>query len=336
MNRFYYFLALLLLVSTMLGAQSFKDIATVRLSKTEYIKAQDFEKQLAEIEAKIKQKLGVDDRKKVLDKMVNDILFMQAAEDEKIFVGDDEVTAYLKQMYGVEKEADLQKAALAAGSNLAELVVKARPIVVANSYIKKKKPNLAQLKPEVADSEIQKRYNAEIQSFLAPAMSRFQEVFIVTAGKSVEDKAKVRVRMENFSKAIKTTGKAAFDLLYTKSGPDKEYIARETIVFAGQPAYAQALGETFLSNLFEVKKGTLSALLESNQGLHLVYVIEKQDAKLYGLDETIPGDQITGREQIRQVLFLEKLNEAYQNAKNDVIADLRKRADITIDAKYKW
>ena len=320
----------------LVSAQAFKDLATVRLTKTETIKVGDFEKEVKDLETKAGKQLDPTLKKQFLDSKIDDILFTQAADEDKVYITDDDVIKVMKQLYNIENDADFQKLVQSTGLPLKEVLSKARPKAAMFLYIKKKKPEVTTSKPTVSDSEIEKRYSQELQSFLAPEMVKFRVITILTTGKDAATKASIRARMESIAKQAKTGGKTVFQDFYDKSGSEKDYLCNETRVFQGQPVYVQNFGESFLSALFALHKGDISGVIESTQGLHVVYVLEHDDPRLYKLDEPLPDQPYTGRDQIRQRILAEKSQEIFIKARESTVADLRARASITIDPSYKW
>ena len=75
-----------------------KPVATLKLIRQEVISARQFKSSVEKIEATVGQKLTAEQRKQYLDKMIDDLLFMQFCEREKILVSDAEISAALSQM----------------------------------------------------------------------------------------------------------------------------------------------------------------------------------------------------------------------------------------------
>ena len=68
-----------------------KPVATVKLSKFEVISIQQFRSRIEDLEARTKNKLSVEDRRKLLDLMISDKLISQAAAMENITVTQSEL-----------------------------------------------------------------------------------------------------------------------------------------------------------------------------------------------------------------------------------------------------
>jgi parvulin-like peptidyl-prolyl isomerase len=100
----------------------------------------------------------------------------------------------------------------------------------------------------------------------------------------------------------------------------------------------QVLGAVFFDTLFKLKKGETSGVLQSNAGYHIVQITEKVDARLLGLtDKVPPTNTMTVREAINASIVTQRQADAYKAALADIVADLKKQAEIKIfDDNINW
>ena len=100
----------------------------------------------------------------------------------------------------------------------------------------------------------------------------------------------------------------------------------------------QLLGTAFFDAIFKLKKGETSGVLQSNLGYHIVQVTEKLDARLLGLaDKLPPQNTMTVKEAINASLVTQRQADAYKAALADIVAELKKQAEIKIfDDNINW
>ena len=84
--------------------------------------------------------------------------------------------------------------------------------------------------------------------------------------------------------------------------------------------------------------GEISGVLQSNIGFHIIRVTEKIPFRLLALDDPIPPqNNSTVREQISAQLLQQKQAEYYQQALMDLLAELKKKAEIRIfEENLSW
>jgi len=73
-------------------------LATVKLIRTEIITEQAFKQDVQKLEAAMGRALTEEERKKLLDDKINEILFLQMCERDGIRITDSELEAYINQM----------------------------------------------------------------------------------------------------------------------------------------------------------------------------------------------------------------------------------------------
>jgi hypothetical protein len=136
------------------------------------------------------------------------------------------------------------------------------------------------------------------------------------------------------------SGSESFDELVDSAVDDASYSAGDFGYLMRQDAAnRQLLGRDFIDEVFSLDEGALSdGILESNVGFHIVRVRNKRRARILDLEDPIlPGENITVRDQIRNFLVSNEQQRAFQQALDEVVQDLRDRADIQIyDENFDW
>ena len=347
---------LLLTTVLLLGAQlSFaqlidKPVATIKLSKLEVISVKQFRKQIDTLEARTNGTLSVDDRRKLLDLLVSEILISQAASLEKIDVSQGEIDsriALARQTGGMglnlnRELTDQEFRQLLQQSGLAwdEYVEQLKKAILQQKYVMQTKKSVFEKVEPPADTEIEEFYDANKTAFVAPDMVRFKHIYIDTRNlASAAEKEKARARAEEISRELRNG--AVFDDLVVKYSDDKNsrykggdfgYLRRD------DQARKQLLGREFFEAPFKMESGEISDVLQSNIGFHIIRVTEKIPFRLLALDDPIPPqNNSTVREQISAQLLQQKQAELYQTVLLDLLDELKKKAEIRIfEENLSW
>jgi peptidyl-prolyl cis-trans isomerase SurA len=164
-------------------------------------------------------------------------------------------------------------------------------------------------------------------------MVRFKHIFIDTRNLTdKQEKEKALARAEEISRELKNG--AAFDDLVVKYSDDKAsrykggdfgYLRRD------DQARKQLLGKEFFEAPFRMKVNESSGVLQSNIGYHIIRITEKIPFRLLALDDPIPPQNTsTARQEISAQLMLKKQADLYQQVLQDLLAELRKKAEIKI------
>ncbi len=78
-----------------------------------------------------------------------------------------------------------------------------------------------------------------------------------------------------------------------------------------------------------MKVNESSGVLQSNIGYHIIRITEKIPFRLLGLDDPIPPQNAsTVRQEISAQLMLKKQAEIYQQVVEELLAELKKKAEI--------
>jgi parvulin-like peptidyl-prolyl isomerase len=320
-----------------------KPVATVRYTKVEVISAKQFRQKIEALEQRSGSTISLEDRKKLLDLLISEILINQAAAKEGVTVSTEELDARI----------DLAKKTSAAGLNLNRELTDAEfrsllqqsgltwedyqeqleKAVIQQKYVMQKKRAFFDKIPPPDSAEIEDFYETNKAAFVAPDMVRFQHVFIDTRNlSSKEERDKARQRAEEIYRELRN-GAAFADLVVKYSddrvsrykGGDFGYLRRD------DQARKQLLGREFFEAPFKMKVGEISGVLTSSIGFHIIKVTEKIPFKLLGLDDPIPPqNNSTVRDQISAQLLQREQAEYYQQALMDLIEELKKKAEIKI------
>lgn len=341
-HRFFVIL-FFLLVGTGLGwAQPIdRPAAMVKLYESEAVSQSQLKKMVERMEKSLGRVLTADEKRQVLDQMIDSILIMQAASKEKITatetevsqVSDQQKTLYEQQlgktMTAEEFRALLEKSGLTWDAFLKEI----KQRLIMQKYIKQKKGAQLEAVSPPTDKEITDYYTANQHLFVSPEMVRFKQIFInpnILATQTERDLAKKKA--QTILREIRAGG--SFDNyweIYDDAGRIKIGAMSPAILQRGNQKTQETYGLDFCNAVFSLAPGVVSEVITSKAGLHIILVLEKIPFKVLGLDDLIPPQNaMTVRTYLRTLLSQAKGQEALQKALDEIIKDLRRIAEVKI------
>ncbi len=314
-------------------------VATIKLDKkTSLISQKDFRDELAAIEQQQRAKLSDDDKKKLLDQMIGNELIKLDMDNQGVKASDEDLLKQFRQnnpgLTDAQIRAEVEKQA---GKPWDDAVEPLKRQVAMGKYFSQFPQTADVGKVTVTDDEVKAYYDSNTALFTAPDFVYMSHIFFDTKTKPKGTLAEIQKRAEDTLKRI-TSGQSTFeeeargvsdDATSAKVGGDVgDPIPRTSESPVGQ-RFVAILGQDFLNKIFALKKGEISGVLVSNQGLHIVRITQKIDKHFLKLDEPIyPGQKQTVQEYVRQLLQQRKLMENQAKLINDVAAQLRQKATV--------
>jgi peptidyl-prolyl cis-trans isomerase SurA len=351
MNRLAPFLLCLIALSTPAFADVIdKPVATVRLTKLEAVTQKQFRQKVETLEARAQNPLSMEDRRRLLDLLVADILIKQAAEKEGITIPQQEFNARLdqaKKAGGMSlnlgrdmTDAELKSVIQQSGIQWDEYVEQLRKALLQQKYVMSKKKSLFDSVGQPTEAEIVDFYESNKTAFVAPDMVRFKHIFIDTRNlASKEEKQKAQDRADEIIRELKNG--VPFDDLVVKYSDDKAsrykggdfgYLRRD------DQASRQLLGKDFFEAPFKMNVNETSPVLQSNIGLHIIKITDKMPFRLLALDDPIPPQNAgTVRQEISAQLVMKKQTDIYQKVLMELLDELKKKAEIKVfEENLSW
>ena len=333
-----FFLLFVLFCGLLYAQADLQPIAEVRLLKREPITLGQLKLQIATLEKGYGRKLSVDERKKVLDGIVNERLLRQAAEKEGIKIADSQVNEYFNNMLSQQVGYPITEAEFAklieteTKQSLNEFmktqtgmgVVESKEFlcgqIAVQVYVGQKKGADLNKIAGPTDSEIRSQYDMNKQSFVRPDTVKLFLVVVPKQKNTQAEKEKIEAIKKRVEKNIK-----AIDEIKKDSGEKSGYLA-EFVYAAKTQLAAQQMGITMeaLMEIFKQKINFVSDVTEMSNNFQFFVVMEKLDVKILTLSDVIdPNQTTTVYEYIRQMLTTEKQSVALQQAIQQLTEDLR-------------
>ncbi len=314
-------------------------VATINYTTPEIIT----EKQLNNAIVKIKQQYSaanqpVPPKENILEELMISKLINQAAQDEGLMVTDSEVIATVKQQVMAQgmNISDAQLKTLIyqqTGMSWEEYVSQSKNQLLAQKYVKYKKQSLFDSIKPPSESEIEDIYQANSHLFINPEMVRFSQIYRDTRNLSSSEKRKERELMEEIYRDLRN-GSAGFEDMAIKFSDDKElrHQGGDVGFLARNDVNSQMLlGNRFFKIAFSTETGSITQVIESNIGFHILKITDHLPKRFLELDDPVsPASNETVRQRIINLKKMEKQQEIFKQAVDDIVEDLKDQADIRI------
>lgn len=280
----------------------------------EAIDKTEFERALKSVEARAGQPVPAEKRDEVyrgvLDQIVTLHLLLQEAKARKVAVADTEIET---QVAGIKKqfpnEDEFEKALSARGTTVETLRDDIRREIVIGKMME------AEIGPKISvkDADIKDFYDKNPAQFQQAEMFRASHILLrVDQGATEAQKKEVRAKMEGLLKEIR--GGADFAALAkqhsqdasAQNGGDLNFFQKGQMV----PPFEQAV--------MALKPGEVSGVVETQFGLHLIKLTEKQAPR------TVPLPEVSQR--IGQFLVM----QAQQRKSGEFIETLKAKGRVEI------
>ncbi|MEM5948535.1 peptidylprolyl isomerase [Spirochaetia bacterium 38H-sp] len=338
-------IAFLLVSASILSAQVLDaPVARIKLYKTEVVTQKQFKEDVELLESQLKRKLSLDEKKKMLDARIGEVLIAQAAENAYVTVSDDDVKkavdSYKAQLgANIPDEQFKQLIAQQLGMSWDEFVSKIRRQLISEKYIMQVKGQQINSVDMPTNDEINTMYNQNIQKFTVPESIEYSHIFIDTRGLSDEAKKKAYNRAVDIKKEIGNSVKKFEDSVEKYSDDQNSRYNKGNVgtLFRTDAQRINLLGQSFFDKVFSIKVNTVSDVIESEVGYHIVVVKTHSDPKLLGLNDVIPGSGQKVYDNVKNAIILQRKQAAYKKAIEDLVKELRDKATVSVyDNNLNW
>ena len=322
-----------------------KTVATVRLHEPQIISSPQFTA-FASVVARLggSDRVAPEDCRRVLDTLVDQYLAEQEAVERRLILTEAEIDQQMveqrrqiEQQLGLDRQLtdDQWRALIQRDTRLTleEYRERFAAGLVTQRLVAQMRPDWLQEVPSPSEEDLQAFYNLNIQQFVQPDMVLVLHIFFETLGL---DDAAVKQARERAEEALQELRDgASFDDLVVKYSDDpssrysggelgNRYLRRE------DARVLETLGAAFLQTAFAMV-GEANQLVESKAGFHILKIDDRIAARLLSLDDPVtPRSPQTVRGQIAAFLAADRQGKAYQQAVQEVVAELREQADIEI------
>ncbi|MCL1818895.1 MAG: peptidylprolyl isomerase, partial [Spirochaetaceae bacterium] len=212
-------------------------VARVRLTRPEVITQRQLRSHIEVIENQTRQSMPLEERRRMLDLQVGEILITQAAARDNFRVTDNElnesIARYKQQMAPNTSDAQFRTVVQnQMGMSWEDFTASVRKRLVQEKYILEKRRAFFNEIREPSDSEVQQIFEANATEFSNPQLVRFNQIFFATRGLSEAEKQQARRRADDALAELRTSQfkdvvlKYSDDTTSKYKGGDAGYLAR--------------------------------------------------------------------------------------------------------------
>lgn len=338
MKRFAIALFTLLMSAAVFAQSDLQVLAVVKLNKNEPITVKQIKTRVEMYEKQRGASLSVDDRKKVLDALIQEKLVLQAAQKagltltdsvvEKMFVQQlsaqlvgrtvtqSELEQFVKQQTNLSLDEFMKQQI---GMSVAEYKTYLKNQTLVQQYIFSQRENeLKSVAP--TDDEIRSFYELNKSSFVWTDMMK---LFLVVVPKG-EDAEAARAKANDLYTKLKDK-KLSVNQLTVESKKENSGFQSGEIIINKNTTSAQQLGISYtdLISLFGNEKDYLASVSEFDTHFQFYMVVKKYDAKMLGLSDVVqPDSTTTVYDYIRSTLGEQKVMQYYTVAAQEIAVGL--------------
>jgi parvulin-like peptidyl-prolyl isomerase len=262
--------------TTSLSDASKKGNIILRIQDISYFNS-DFKKYLSEIVGKNQDSLLVASLSRLYDKFVEEMLFLKAAQNQRIKLTEDEKKQYLAKMANEVwqgREQDPSKE-LDTQSLLQNLLIEKYTFELVKDI-------------KVEDNEVHEYYGLHKREFLQPERVQVSQILLATEEKAIE-----------ILKQLKTVSEEEFRELARKEslGPEASKGGKMGLFKPGQLPFEME------KVVFSLKEGEISPVVESSYGYHIFRLDKRYEPDLAPESESAPDIKMKLLDQkIKQAL----------------------------------
>lgn len=359
MKRFAIALFALFMSAAVFAQSDLQVLAVVKLNKNESITVKKLKTRVEMYEKQRGTALSVDDRKKVLDALIQEKLVLQAAQKAGVTLTDSAVEQmFLQQVSSqllgrtvtqseleevVKQETnlsldDFMKQQI--GMSVEEYKTYLKNQTIVQQYIMRQREN--ELKAVAAtDEEIRSFYELNKSSFVWTDMMK---LFLVVVPKSNDGEA-ARVKADDLYKKLKEKKLSSNQITVESKKENSGFQSGEVLVNkTSQSAMQLGISYSDLLSLFEKEKNFISEIAETESSFQFYTILKKYDAKMLSLSDVVqPETTVTVYDFIKSNLAQQKQMEYLSKAASDIAKELdtpenveRKKTGDALQKLLNW
>jgi parvulin-like peptidyl-prolyl isomerase len=320
--------------------------AIVNLTKSEPITVKQFRSEVERMEKNTRRTLTEQERRDVLDAMINERLAIQAAEKDKIVVSENEVNQQINQLKAQMVQAigrqpsDAEFATAIkneTGLEIAAFRDQMRRQLTTQKYLMAKKQSTLESIKVPTEAEVISAYNLTKAQFVRPDTVRFYMIQ-VEYGPDAASRTKAKELADRLVREIGSSASKFDDVVQRGSTPSSGYQSGDAGYLPRNMEAAQVVGQDFITIAFNLKQGEVSKLMEGVRGYQIIKVTETYAQKNLELDDIFQlGSRMTVRDYIGNSMLQERQMEILAKATQELVAELRKGKTFQVfDKNLTW
>ena len=306
-----------MMVGAAVAQSDLQPIANVKLQKSEPITLKQLKSRVEAYQKELGRVMTIDEKKKVLDTLVNERLVVQAAEKDGIKILDSEVTQNFNQMISQQVSKQVTEVEFAQmikeqtgmtldefmrsqnGMSLVEYKTFLKSQLIAQRYVTTKKQSELQNIAGPSDTDIRSYYELNQQNFVQTDMVK---LFLVVVPKGSSSPAADQ-KLREFRKQLQDKPSASSEIRIRSQAANSGFQAGDLYINKNSTA-SQQLGISMdsLLKIFKMEVNEVSEITETAEDFQFFVVQEKYPAKILAIGDVVkPGTTVTVYEYIKNV-----------------------------------
>ena len=303
--------------------------AIVKLTKSEPITVKQFRTESERMEKIAGRALSENEKKQVLDAMIDERLVLQAADRDKILVSENELNQQIKELKDAlaqqqgRQVTDAEFAVLIkneTGLDMTAYRDQGRKQLVIQKYLLSKKQSLFDNVKGPTDAEILEIYSLSKAQFVRPETVRFSYIQVQFGS----DKAKAKELADRLYREVGSNAAKFNEVALKAQVANSGYMGGDGGFLPRMLEAQQLVGSDFMNTAFSLKVEEVSKLMEGPTSYQFIKVTEAYSMKNLELDDIYRlGIPMTVKETIRYSLAQEKQQAVITQATEEVRTELR-------------
>jgi len=347
MKRILFAFCVAALVPTLLFAQAdLQPAAIVKLTKTEPITVKQLKVEVAKLEEKANRALTAEERRQVLDVMINERLAMQGAERDKLVVTDSEINQQIQQARSsmaaslgrqptdAEFESALKNET---GGDLNAYKDRLKKELTVQKYLMTKKKSFFENLKNPTEAEITEAYQLSKAKLVRPDTIRFSMLFI-PIGKDSGDRAKAKELADKLVAEIGNSSSKFDEVLVKSQMAGSNYQGGDGGYLPKTPEAQKVVGSEFMTVGFSLNPGQVSRLMENPKGFQIIKVTENYTQKTLELNDPYQlGSRGTVRDYLGNLIAQQRQQRVIDAATKELVSELRAGNSFQVfDKNLNW
>ena len=322
--------------------------ARVNLTRTEVITVGQLRTEVERMESSFGP-LNGQQRREVLDAMINERLVLQAAERDRITVTDNELNQHMNELRSQLAQGmgrpptDAEFAEWIrqqTGLDMASFREQTRRQAIQERYLMTQQQALFETLRAPTEAEIVSTFELHRAQFVRPDLVRISMI-VVPYGPDAASRTRARQQAENLLREIGGSSATFNEVIARSRLPNSDFQGGDAGFMPRSAEAVQSMGQNFVNIAFGLRPGQVSGVVAGppGSGYHIIMVTESHAMRILELDDPIqPGAPITVRAYIANALMQERQMMVFAQAVNALHTELRAggRTFQVFDANLNW
>ncbi|MCL2599892.1 MAG: peptidylprolyl isomerase [Treponema sp.] len=337
------------LVTAVFAQAGLQPAAVVNLIRSEPITVGQLRTEVERMERALGQPLNGQQRREVLDAMINERLVLQAAERDRMAISENELNQHINQLRAQmvpllgRQPTDAEFATAVRNETGLELPAfreQTRRQLTQQNYLFTQKRALFEGVRPPADAEIVSMFELTRSQFVRPETVRVSMIQ-VPYGTDAASRTRARQQIDALAREIGNSAARFTEVITRSQAPNSNFQGGDFGFLPRNLEAVQRLGQTFVNTAFGLRPGEISRVIEGppGSGYQILKVTESHVMRSLELDDQIqPGSPITVRTYIANVMMRDRQMTVFAQAANELHTELRAggRTFQVFEANINW